>query len=139
MRYRQQLKTQEWYKKSGLVKLRDGNKCTQCDSYGPLHVHHTFYEAGRMAWDYPDESLVTLCLTCHKNIHKITKVPRKQNPNKVRKPTITKEEKRCTFIKAQIETHNHLKKYCEDNKLPFLTDTNAIIRRVYPDFEGIEV
>lgn len=40
-----------------------------------LHVHHTFYQMGKMAWEYPDEALKTLCWGCHERLHKTSKVP----------------------------------------------------------------
>ena len=40
-----------------------------------LHVHHTYYQIGRMPWEYPDESLVTLCRTCHHEVHEMELIP----------------------------------------------------------------
>jgi hypothetical protein len=40
-----------------------------------LHVHHSYYQAGLMAWEYPDESLTTLCWKCHEELHKNQTVP----------------------------------------------------------------
>jgi 5-methylcytosine-specific restriction endonuclease McrA len=34
-----------------------------------LHIHHRYYVAGKMPWEYPDEALVTLCWLCHEEIH----------------------------------------------------------------------
>ena len=34
-----------------------------------LHVHHTYYQRGKLPWDYPNEALVTLCWKCHEDIH----------------------------------------------------------------------
>ena len=39
-----------------------------------LHVHHKFYVIGRNAWEYSDDTLVTLCDRCHCNIHKCSDV-----------------------------------------------------------------
>lgn len=41
-----------------------------------LHVHHTYYQEGLKAWEYPDNSLQTLCWECHENLHKNTSVPK---------------------------------------------------------------
>lgn len=34
-----------------------------------LHVHHKYYILGRLPWDYADEALVTLCDSCHYELH----------------------------------------------------------------------
>lgn len=34
-----------------------------------LEVHHTYYEKGLKPWEYPDDSLKTLCWICHKKEH----------------------------------------------------------------------
>lgn len=34
-----------------------------------LHVHHTYYERGKQPWEYPLNSLQTLCWLCHSNEH----------------------------------------------------------------------
>ena len=34
-----------------------------------LNVHHTFYQRGKMPWDYSNESLMTLCNQCHALLH----------------------------------------------------------------------
>ena len=41
-----------------------------------LHIHHTYYQVGLKAWEYPDNSLQTLCWECHENLHKNTLVPK---------------------------------------------------------------
>ncbi|MGX7688631.1 hypothetical protein ACWA1C_15810 [Flectobacillus roseus] len=35
-----------------------------------LHVHHKYYQMGKLPWDYPDEALITLCWRCHEGIHR---------------------------------------------------------------------
>ncbi|WP_299183706.1 hypothetical protein [uncultured Aquimarina sp.] len=34
-----------------------------------LHVHHTYYIKNNVPWNYPNETLITLCHSCHKRIH----------------------------------------------------------------------
>ncbi len=47
-----------------------------------LHVHHTYYQYGLFAWEYPDASLETYCWKCHEEIHAETKIPcRDKNGN----------------------------------------------------------
>ncbi|MFC6996389.1 hypothetical protein [Rufibacter roseus] len=42
---------------------------------GGLHIHHTYYQHGLLAWEYPDEALQTLCYICHEQTHKAGKTP----------------------------------------------------------------
>jgi hypothetical protein len=42
---------------------------------GTLHVHHEYYKIGLMPWEYEDEALITLCWSCHENLHNNKKVP----------------------------------------------------------------
>lgn len=88
MIYKEQLQQPEWHKKAALIKLRDNNCCTKCGSYSYLHVHHTYYKHGLLAWEYPDEALTTLCSVCHEELHKKEKIPIKRKPL----PKKTKEQ-----------------------------------------------
>lgn len=40
-----------------------------------LNIHHKYYQEGRLAWQYPNEALVTLCWQCHEKIHEGQKIP----------------------------------------------------------------
>jgi hypothetical protein len=40
-----------------------------------LHVHHKYYLEGMWPWQYPLDSLVTLCNWCHAELHANEKVP----------------------------------------------------------------
>ena len=40
-----------------------------------LHIHHTYYQEGKMPWEYPNDALQTLCWNCHESLHENTKVP----------------------------------------------------------------
>lgn len=40
-----------------------------------LHVHHTYYQKGKLPWEDPDNSLLTLCRSCHKNLHTHGEIP----------------------------------------------------------------
>jgi 5-methylcytosine-specific restriction endonuclease McrA len=40
-----------------------------------LQVHHEYYILGKLPWDYPDESLITLCIDCHQKVHDDSNVP----------------------------------------------------------------
>lgn len=71
MTYEEQLKDQRWIDLRNEVVLRDCGICQRCMSSKHLNVHHTFYENGKKAWEYPMKSLVTLCYECHKLEHNI--------------------------------------------------------------------
>ena len=40
-----------------------------------LHIHHTYYQDGKCPWEYPNNSLQTLCWYCHEKLHIETKIP----------------------------------------------------------------
>lgn len=40
-----------------------------------MHVHHTYYQEGLDPWEYPKESLQTLCWDCHEKLHENTDIP----------------------------------------------------------------
>ena len=39
-----------------------------------LHIHHKYYQINKLAWEYPDDALQTLCWECHELLHKNTKI-----------------------------------------------------------------
>ena len=67
--YQQQLEDERWKKKRLKVLKRDGFNCIICHSNKNLNVHHLVYKEGKMAWEYPNELLITLCEDCHKKVH----------------------------------------------------------------------
>lgn len=40
-----------------------------------LHIHHKYYIKGFNAWEYKNNALITLCQSCHENLHKNQKIP----------------------------------------------------------------
>lgn len=73
MKYKDQLKTSAWLRKKYEVMHRDNFVCSNClkDNFeSQLEVHHiAYYKDNRMAWEYPDYLLVTLCRDCHQKEH----------------------------------------------------------------------
>jgi 5-methylcytosine-specific restriction endonuclease McrA len=73
MDYNEQLQTKHWKKRSIVMKALAGFKCQACgdQKYDPkfLNVHHKVYKKGLMAWQYPDEDLIVLCVSCHRKVH----------------------------------------------------------------------
>ncbi len=55
-----------WQAKRLQIMQRDQFHCPHCGATDKtLNVHHTYYEKGKKPWEYPAESLVTLCEECH--------------------------------------------------------------------------
>lgn len=64
--YSQKLRDPRWQKMRLQVMNRDEFSCQFCgDPTTTLNVHHRWYVAGREPWDYPLDSLLTLCEVCH--------------------------------------------------------------------------
>jgi 5-methylcytosine-specific restriction endonuclease McrA len=40
-----------------------------------LHVHHTYYQTNLLPWEYPNNTLQTLCWSCHSEVHENTDIP----------------------------------------------------------------
>ncbi len=67
--YTDKLKDPRWQKKRLEVLQRDQFACVACHSQSKtLHVHHCYYVNRRQPWEYPDNSLLTFCDECHKNV-----------------------------------------------------------------------
>ena len=67
MTYSQQLAHPNWQRKRNDILNRDKYTCQACgDTESTLHVHHKYYKKTLMAWEYPDEALITLCFKCHR-------------------------------------------------------------------------
>jgi 5-methylcytosine-specific restriction endonuclease McrA len=67
--YWEKLKDPRWQKMRLQVLERDEFQCTQCgDKESTLHVHHGCYRKGAEPWEYPLETLHTLCETCHEDV-----------------------------------------------------------------------
>jgi 5-methylcytosine-specific restriction endonuclease McrA len=72
MDYKTQLTTSAWLRVKYEVMKRDNFVCSECmcdNSERQLEVHHVAYYPNRMAWEYPDYLLVTLCRDCHQKEH----------------------------------------------------------------------
>jgi hypothetical protein len=65
--YTELLKDPRWQKMRLEIFTRDNWECQICHSKeSTLNIHHTYYKKwGTPPWDYPDESLITLCEQCH--------------------------------------------------------------------------
>lgn len=70
--YAQQLKDPRWQRRR-LERLNKAEfRCELCFSETTeLHVHHSEYFKGRMAWEYEDHELEVLCKDCHVSHHQL--------------------------------------------------------------------
>ncbi|MEJ5265416.1 MAG: HNH endonuclease [Bacteroidales bacterium] len=70
-----------WRMRRQQIIERDGGKCLICKSTDNLEVHHRQYHFHTrinryaMPWDYPDDVLITLCQRCHREGHRLYKIP----------------------------------------------------------------
>lgn len=70
LEYRELLRHPKWQRKRLRIFDRDQWKCVACgEDDQELHVHHTYYAAGKKPWEYPDNDLVTFCWECHERFH----------------------------------------------------------------------
>ena len=67
--YKDQLKDKRWKKLANKIRKRDNYTCQLCGSHEHLQVHHKKYIKDRLAWEYDEENLITLCSECHKKVH----------------------------------------------------------------------
>jgi hypothetical protein len=68
--YYDQLQDKRWIRKRDKILKRDKHTCTCCGDKRNLQVHHTYYlSSSPPPWQYPDESLLTVCERCHKKYH----------------------------------------------------------------------
>lgn len=70
--YKALLQTDEWKAFSRNVRQNYGGSCAVCKRSAPhviTHVHHLFYDASRMPWEYECDEVVLLCQSCHHEMH----------------------------------------------------------------------
>lgn len=76
--YYEKLKDPRWQKVRLKIMDRDKFTCLLCNSKDKtLNVHHGYYQKNAEPWEYPEESLHTLCEPCHKSIEWRMQVIRK--------------------------------------------------------------
>ncbi len=78
--YEEQIKSPYWQKRRLQILQRDNFTCQICGSTEKtLHVHHLHYRKDAKIWDYPDNTLITLCEDCHRMEHEM----RSENDNSI--------------------------------------------------------
>ena len=55
---------------SSKLKIYENNTKVNWIFKGGLHIHHKYYINGKKAWEYNNEALITLCYSCHEELHK---------------------------------------------------------------------
>ena len=71
----------KWKARRAEILSRDLNRCTVCNGFQGLQVHHRQYHfivrqnQFKLPWDYENRLLITLCEVCHKRGHNKYKVP----------------------------------------------------------------
>src|SRR5947209_524789 len=71
--YSERLKDPRWQRLRLEIMQRDDFACKHCgDKEHTLSVHHSYYRKGLQPWEYPAESLLTLCGECHEH-HEMAK------------------------------------------------------------------
>lgn len=69
MTYQEQLEHWKWKLKRDEILILDNYRCQYCKTDKKLNVHHTYYLKGKLAWEYPNSALITLCIDCHELAH----------------------------------------------------------------------
>lgn len=70
--YSEKLKDPRWQRKRLEILQRDDFACCKClSTTETLHVHHGYYEKGLEPWEYDDDTLWTLCESCHETVSEI--------------------------------------------------------------------
>jgi len=100
------LQDPKWKIKAQFIRKRDGHKCQHCGKKTPrLQVHHTVYIDGLKPWEYENDTLVSLCSTCHKKEHGITKSNKKAKVVRKKKEIVVNKKKTRT-IQVKIIDEN---------------------------------
>jgi len=101
MDYKSQLLTKQWKSKRQIILERDNFACRCCGFKLDLQVHHKKYIWGRMAWEYPNSLLITVCGNCHLFIHNTTKIKSEKDLSKIKVKTKPKVKKKKVVTKKK--------------------------------------
>lgn len=123
MDYKSQLLTKQWKSKRQIILERDNFACRCCLSKFDLQVHHKKYIWGRMAWEYPNSLLITVCGNCHLFIHNTTKIKSEKDLSKIKIKIKPKVKKKKVIAKKQKALN---KLSAQDRKIQLMWDNYKI-------------
>jgi hypothetical protein len=84
----------QWYdKRPKLVSYYSGESANY--RLGELNIHHKYYISGKLAWEYDNEALITLCYDCHKEEHKKNIIEVRAPANSYAKSRFVKNCEKC--------------------------------------------
>lgn len=109
--YSDKLKDPRWQKIRLKIFERDEWACRECSSKeNTLHVHHRYYEKNVDPWDYPLDSLITLCAYCHLKETESMKINEKLFIKAVKKNFLAEQilELANAFSKLELMHVNYL-------------------------------
>lgn len=93
--YGQLLQCHQWRFKRLQVLIRDNYQCQHCNEASESnHVHHTMYILDELPWEIEDHKLQTLCLECHKEVHRNESIPVVEIENGIERIT-NRENPQC--------------------------------------------
>lgn len=70
--YYELLRHPKWQRKRLEILERDGFACLECgEENKTIQVHHSYYESNLKPWEYPSDSLHSLCEDCHKQAQRL--------------------------------------------------------------------
>ena len=123
MKYKQQLRSNEWKLKRNEILERDNYCCRECSSKEFLQIHHIKYIYGRNAWDYPNYLLITYCGNCHRYLHSKEKII-------VLKDKIKNKTHKTNKIKVK-----KTKKTINKDLLKGFSKKDKLLQKKYDDFK----
>ena len=103
----------EYMKLMGFTFPIPNQKDSLHEDYQPtyLHVHHKYYIINTHPWNYPDEALISVCKSCHQEIHNSEDIPVYESQLMDLKMAFTKCE-RCNGTGFLSEYHYHMNGIC---------------------------
>lgn len=121
MNYNQQLRSKKWKEKRQSILERDNFCCVKCNSKENLQVHHTLYISGRKAWEYNNKLLITVCASCHFEIHqteiiKVIKSSCKKNKKVEKSKKKLKKKKQKTLRSSLSKEDLRIQKLYDERR-----------------------
>jgi len=68
MTWSEQRRSEAWKRKKTEVFTDSEHMCDECQESEHLTVHHGYYAPRAAVWEYPMETLWTLCVDCHRKL-----------------------------------------------------------------------